>query len=141
MINLDDFEPTTLKFVIADEKEDVNGYLHKKTKVFYDESSFIDLLTDDYKQRSDKIEGLETAIKERDETITEQNDTIYDLRRQLGGKLSMKNEQVRDETIKEICEIIYDRQSFYNNEPAVKDLYLGYADIVEQLRQHGLWRL
>jgi len=136
MINLDEYD----KCIMTTTKGTMEGVIKKDTNHFYDKNEFIDLLINSHRDCEKKIEGLRIQSERREEDIENLRKDLKQAERNLDQDQSSYFNKGKQSGVQEICNIIQERMSLFQGEAAVHDLYMAYSDIVDMLRNRGLWK-
>lgn len=130
MINLENFEKGTVKLPSGKEEP---GYYNTETKVFLPQERFLSELFDSYKEAKKEVRNKEQEIEKLKKTVKyerQKNNEKYDRVRQSAA----------DRARAEICRAILEKHDLYRSEPIMAEFFLGYGDVIDLLKQKGLWR-
>ena len=136
MINLDEYE----KCILTTTSGNITGVIKKDTNHFYEQNEFIDLLTNSHRDCEKKIEGLRTQVERRENDIENLKKDLKKMEKDLDQDQSSYFIKGKQSAVQEICDIIQERMGLYKGEPCVHDLYMAYSDIVDTLKNKGIWR-
>ena len=136
MSKMEKYDPVT---VIFEEKE-VKGWLDRKKNIFYSESDFIKLLLTDREELLGRIESLLVQADGLRRNIHDKEEKLKNAEKINKQETLEIEKSARDKTLKEVCSWIYDKEGLFRNEPAVYDSWLVYSQVIDGLKEAGLWR-
>ena len=129
MINLENFEKGTVKLPSGEEEP---GYYNTETKVFLPQERFLDELFDSYKESKKEVRNKEQEIEKLKKTVK------YE-RQKNNEKYSDVREKEYRRGQSDICQAILDKYNLYRGESVMKEAFLGYALVIEDLKMSRRW--